>query len=50
MNNGKVWIIIGCLDSVDWSRQDGMEQWNGLEWNGMEQWNDRGPVSHGHII
>ena len=42
MNNGKVWIIFGCLDSVDWSRQEGMEwwngQWNGLEWNGME-WN-----------
>ena len=46
MNNGKVWIVFGCLNSVDWSRPDGIEWWNG-QWTGLE-WNDRGPVSHRH--
>ena len=27
----------GCLDSVDWN--DGMERWNGLDWNGGMEWN-----------
>ena len=29
---GSITKIAGCLDLLDWS--DGMEQWNGLDWNG----------------
>ena len=29
-----MWIIFGCLDLVDWSRNDGMD------WTGMVEWSD----------